>query len=226
MMIKHLRVTAACTFTTLFLALAACGPQQELASYPDAGIGVPTGTDSIGMGRQVIRTGDLLEIYVLEDENFNGIYRVRDGGHVIFPKVGRVEVAGKTLAGAEAAIKASFEGPAQQLQTASVIVERHEAPAAPDAPQGITVLLSGDVGQTGAVTVPFINDMRPTAYQAIVHAGGFGPWANRKRVSVVRRGNGGQEKFELDMREVGVAGSDMPLREGDMIIVPRRGFGF
>jgi polysaccharide export outer membrane protein len=187
---------------------------------------MPAGEETAGLNAQVIRAGDLLEVYILEDENFNGIYRVRDGGHVIFPKVGRVQVVGKTLRQAEQAIKASFEGPAQQLKTASVIVERHEQAPTEEGPNGLTVYLSGDVVQTGPVSVPFINNMRPTAYQAIVHSGGFGPWANRKRVSVVRRGASGQDKFELDMRELGVAGSDMPLREGDMIIVPRKSFGF
>ncbi len=203
---------------------AACSSQQDLMDYsaypPPTGMGSDRAAD-------IVRAGDRLEIYVLEDESFNGIYLVRDGGHVIFPRVGRVEMAGKGLSEAEAAIKAAFEGPGQQLKQATVIVERHSAAPTAEGPRGVQVYLNGAVNNRGAVMVPYINDMRPTAYQAIVHAGGFSDWANRKRVHVIRREGGRNTRIELDMRNVGTgAGSDLPLREGDIIVVPEKTFGF
>src|SRR5688572_6185265 len=39
--------------------------------------------------------GEAIEVMVMEDDSFNGIYQVRRGGYIIMPRVGRVSLAGK-----------------------------------------------------------------------------------------------------------------------------------
>ena len=61
-------------------------------------------------GNALIKPGENLEISVDEDQSFNGIYQVRRGGYIIMPQVGRIAVAGKTLADAGAAVKRALQG--------------------------------------------------------------------------------------------------------------------
>lgn len=171
----------------------------------------------------VIRPGDILEVYVLEDEAFNGKYQVRSGGHVIFPKVGRVQVAGKSLAEAERAIKASFE--TTQLRQASVILER-QGQAGPKVADGVSVYVHGAVEEGGRRTIPYIAGEPPTVYQAILESGGFAHWANKRQVTITREGGGSQGRIVVDVQAV-IEGKarDVPLLDRDIIYVKEKAFG-
>jgi protein involved in polysaccharide export with SLBB domain len=163
-----------------------------------------------------------LEVYVVEDESFTGRYTVRPSGHIIFPKIGRVLVAGNTASGAEAAIKRSLEG--TQLTSATVMVERVLGQGAV-APAGVTVFLSGTVQNPGRRTVPFIAGQRPTLYQAILEGGGFSRFANQKAVTISRQGQTGVKTIDVTGVRRGVL-ADVPLQDGDIIFVPEKTFGW
>ena len=97
---------------------------------------------------ELISIGDTVEIFVLEDQEFNGVYLVREKGDVIFPKVGRIPIAGQTVEGAQKKIRDLLQ--ASQLQNASVIVDRTHKADAPrnfeDAPK-MLVYLTGKVSK-------------------------------------------------------------------------------
>jgi protein involved in polysaccharide export with SLBB domain len=177
-----------------------------------------------GASGGVIQQGDTLEVYVLEDEGFNGRYLVRSGGHIIFPRVGRVHVAGATLAGAEASIKHAFE--TNQLKTATVIVERNAA-AAP-AGGGIVVTVSGDVEEPGRKQVSGVSGRPPMLYESVLASAGLSRWANLKSVIVSRTGpNGSLERLSVDAKAISLGKiPDLPLQDGDLIHVTQRSFGF
>lgn len=208
----------------LLLALVSCESNLD-TNYP-----VNTGVSGVGAVRganDIVQVGDKLEIYVLEDETFNGIYTVRDGGHIIFPKVGRVQVAGKSLAEAELTIKQAFEGPAQLFKTANIILERHGARAQASGPNVVRVYLNGAVTRPGPLAVPYIDSLRPTAYQAVVHGGGVEDFANLKRAYIVRNTGSGQQRIELNLADIGKGDSiDMPIEDGDIIVIPQKKFLF
>jgi protein involved in polysaccharide export with SLBB domain len=71
-----------------------------------------------------------------------------------------------------------------------------------------------------------------TAGKAILRAGGFADFANKKRVKVVRGTaveNGTKQTFELNMVDIlekGKAEKDVILRPDDFIIVPSRLISF
>jgi len=73
-----------------------------------------------------------------------------------------------------------------------------------------------------------------TAGRAILRAGGFGDFANKKRVKVVRGGGAGtdaagKQSFELNMVEIleeGKTDKDLLLQPDDFIIVPSRLINF
>jgi polysaccharide export outer membrane protein len=70
-----------------------------------------------------------------------------------------------------------------------------------------------------------------TAGKAILRAGGFGDFANKKRVKVVRGGPEGaaRQSFELNMAEILEAGKtekDVVLQPDDFVIVPSRLINF
>lgn len=171
----------------------------------------------------VIEVGDKLEVYVLEDESFNGIYTVRDGGHIIFPKVGRVEVAGKTLSAAETTIKAVFEH--DQLRKATIILERHGVKAqAEQGQQVVTIYLSGQVQHPGPVNVPYIDGLQPTAYQAMVQGGGAMDFAKLSKCYIMRNTGAGRKRIDVNLADVGKGKSqDVPIQNGDILVIPAKG---
>jgi protein involved in polysaccharide export with SLBB domain len=71
-----------------------------------------------------------------------------------------------------------------------------------------------------------------TAGKAILRAGGFGDFANKKRVKVVRSGGAdtaAKQSFELNMVDIlekGKTEKDMILQPDDFIIVPSRLINF
>ena len=65
--------------------------------------------------------GDAIDIFVLEDSSFNGLYVVRPSGDMILPKAGRIAVLGMSLAQVEASVKQVLE--ANQLTQATVIAD-------------------------------------------------------------------------------------------------------
>lgn len=210
------------------LALAGCSNGSDnLGNVPSIGGSAPSVTQNLGAS-DIVSVGDKLEIYVLEDETFNGIYTVRDGGHIIFPKVGRVEVAGKSLNMVEATVKAAFEGPAQQLRKATIIVERHGARReVAQGPQVATIYLSGQVNRPGALAVPYIDGQQPTVYQAIVHGGGTADFAKLSKTYVIRNSPAGRQRIDVNLDKVGSGDAqDISIQNGDIIVVPQKGFLF
>jgi hypothetical protein len=73
---------------------------------------------------EVIVPGENLLVRVAEDPTFDGTYQVRRGGYIIMPQLGRIAVAGKTLAVAEAAVQRALQS--TQLPKASVKIVRRE----------------------------------------------------------------------------------------------------
>jgi tetratricopeptide (TPR) repeat protein len=88
------------------------------------------------------------------------------------------------------------------------------------------VYVSGEVKVQGPVDFDVGDSL--TAGKAILRAGGFADFANRKKVKVVRRGSGAgaaKQTIELDMIEILEKGNiekDIPLQPGDLIVVPSR----
>jgi polysaccharide biosynthesis/export protein len=185
-------------------------------------------SDDIGSKGYQTSIGDALDIFVLEDSSFNGSYIVRPSGDIIIPKAGRVQVVNMALSEVEGVVKATLEK--TQLRQATVIadpVRRGAGTGEGQVAAGLTIYLSGNITRTGRIMVPFVGGGQVTAYQAIMDAGGFAPFANKRKSYVLRRDSASRThripvNFELIEQS---KAADLPLQDGDMLVVPQKLIG-
>ena len=184
-------------------------------------------TPSARSASSTIEAGDKLDVVVLEDPSFNGAFVVRESGDIILPKVGRVRVAGVSLASAEGAVRSRIQ--ADQIKDATVILERTQRVAhAPFSERSkMLVFLTGAVARPGQHMVALNDRDGLMAYEALLIAGGPTPYADQRRAYILRKAGGGQrERIAIDFRSLARGeGTDMPLQQGDVVYLPERRFG-
>lgn len=170
--------------------------------------------------QDVILSGETLELFVAEDESFNGTYQVRRGGYIIVPRLGRVLVAGKTVPQIEKDLKASLED--SQLRSATVIIDRAATPELGTPVQEDTIYMAGAFTNVGYWQVP--NGVKPTLLISILRTGGTGPNADLHHTRVLRvvGGKGYVEEVNVDAILGGrqLLTADLNLINNDIVYVP------
>ena len=165
----------------------------------------------------IILPGETLQVFVLEDETFNGLYQVREGGYVVLPRVGRIQVAGKDLVGVEKAVKEALE--TTQLRQGTVMIERARGVYSEKA--GEVIYLAGEFQTPGPMRIP--EGFSPTIVTTILRAGGLTRVADLTRVKLLRLENGKALVEEVNVQAI-LDGSGLPsdlaLSSGDIIVVP------
>ena len=165
----------------------------------------------------VVLPGESLEVFVTEDDSFNGVYQVRRGGYIIMPRVGRIYLAGKSLTDAEKEIKDALQ--VNQIKNAEVMVERAQDSATPEG--GPAVYLAGEFLRPGAWRIP--QGVMPTVVTTILRSGGLTAAADLTRVKVLRLVNGQGLVDEVDVQAIlngADLSSDLSLNPGDIVMVP------
>jgi len=170
-----------------------------------------------------LRVGDKISLQILEDRDAPRSLVVADSGELDVPYVGRVSVADKTCKQLAAELKTQLEK--EYYFRATVII-------ALDLANKLLgrVYVWGQVRNQGPIDIDVNENL--TAGKAILRAGGFADFANKKRVKVVRGTaveNGAKQTFELNMVDIlekGKAEKDVILRPDDFIIVPSRLISF
>lgn len=170
-----------------------------------------------------VRTGDVLQIEVLEDATLNRSAIVLPDGQISLPLAGSVRAAGLTLAQVQAELAGrlapNFATAPTVYVTLGALAERSSTPATPR----LT-----DIYVLGAANAPGKVDVKPgaTLLQALAQAGGVSPFAAKKRIQLRRVDKSGVEKvykFDLDAIERGEAGGGATrLMSGDVIVIPQR----
>ena len=171
---------------------------------------------AVTASNEVIVPGETLEVFVNEDPSFNGRYQVRRGGYIIMPQVGRIAVAGKTIPGAEAAVKRALQS--SQLHHASVLIERVQGA---DIENGPLIYLSGEFTRAGQWHIP--KNITPTLVNVILSSGGTTDKADLTRVRVMRIAQNKGVVEEVNVQKIldgGGLTSDITLDEGDVITIP------
>lgn len=165
----------------------------------------------------VILPGETLQLFVLEDETFNGLYQVRQGGYVVLPRVGRVPVVGKDMGGVERSIKEALE--ATQLRQATVMVERARGVYAETTTD--VIYLAGEFQTPGPMKIP--EGFSPTIVTVILRSGGLTPVSDLTRVKLLRLEHGRALVEEVNVQAIldgtGLQ-SDLALNAGDIVVVP------
>jgi protein involved in polysaccharide export with SLBB domain len=167
-------------------------------------------------GSDLILPGQSVEVYVAEDDSLNTVYQVRRGGYILMPRVGRISLAGKDLAGAEKAIKEALQ--VNQIKNATVMVERPSGAGSSGDP---VIYLAGEFTTPGAWKIP--HDLSPTIVTTILRSGGLTPAADLTKVRLLRLVSGEALVEEVNVQAIlNGAGlpSDVSLQPGDIVMVP------
>lgn len=217
---------------SLFLCASLCLTSCTGSSPVTEGIAERPWTQG-GKSREVgpgftFRPGDTLELYVLEDSTLDGKYPVRQTGDVIISRLGRVQAVGKTTGEIEKDIEIRLER--TQLKEATVIVDTStvfENSTDASGRSKVAVYLYGQVVKQGLQEIPSIRGRSVTCLDAIIHAGGFGPFANKKKVTIVRKTiDQGNYTLPVDLKAVEEGHArDVELQAGDIIKVAAKIFG-
>jgi protein involved in polysaccharide export with SLBB domain len=207
------------------------GPTATVARPLPAGTSVPAtnGTTAptgafVADEKYKLRIGDKLSFQILEDrEPPPKSLVVMDSGEVDAPYIGRVQAVDKTCKQLSDELKALLEK--EYYYRATVVL-------AVDVANRILgrVYIWGQVRNQGAIEM-LVNE-NLTAGKAILRAGGFADFANKKKVKVIRgaaSATGGKQSFDLNMVEIledGKTEKYIVLQPDDFIIVPSRLINF
>jgi polysaccharide export outer membrane protein len=177
------------------------------------------GTNYLPDDKYKLRVGDKVSFQILEDRSNPSLLVVADSGEVEAPYVGRVAATDKTCKQLAEQLKTLLEKDYYYratlilaLDTANKVVGR--------------VYVWGQVRNQGPVEM-LVNETL-TAGKAILRAGGFGDFANKRKVKIVRGGEaqgGTARTFELNMVDIlenGKPEKDIALESDDFIIVSAR----
>ena len=158
---------------------------------------------------------DYVSFRVVEDRDEESQHlRVNDNGELEVPYVGLVPAAGKTCRELAYNIKSALEKEYYYHATVILAVDR----VSEKSPGRIYVY--GSVKAQGPQEIP--PDESYTVSKAIIRAGGFGDFANKRKVKVTRK-NG--KDFTVDLKRVieeGRTDEDVVLQPDDQVYVPQR----
>ena len=166
-----------------------------------------------------LEPGDKISFQIIEDQDPAITLIVADSSELDVPYVGRVSVAGKTCRQVADLLKGMMEK--DFYYRATVIIGLDSV----NKVRG-QVYIWGQVHSQGPIEILFNENL--TAGQAILRAGGFGDFADKKKVKVVRNPRAGETDKQtflinmVDVLEGGKTEKDIPLEPGDFIIVPSR----
>jgi polysaccharide biosynthesis/export protein len=197
---------------SLLIALLAAAPAAALAQQPAAGSAQPDAASPAPLD-YVIGPQDQLSITVFEEPALTGKYRVENDGFFTFPLLERVRAAGKTLGGLQAELTSMLANGFLKNPQVRVEIDQYKSQQ---------VVVTGEVRTPGPIT---ISGTTMTLLTALALAGS--PTANASNeVIVVHPAHPGQtegETIRVNRRdlELGRAGMDIVLRDGDIINVPK-----
>jgi protein involved in polysaccharide export with SLBB domain len=169
-----------------------------------------------------LRIGDKVSFQVLEDRDAPKTLIVADSGELEVPYLGRMNAADKTCKQLAAEIRTQLEK--EYYYRASVILALDTANRVLG-----RVYVWGQVRNQGPIEL--LVDENLTAGKAVLRAGGFADFANKKKVKIIRPATRETAKqvFELNMVEIledAQTEKDVSLRADDSVIVGSRLINF
>jgi polysaccharide export outer membrane protein len=196
------------------LLLALCMGAQEAAGrqYPQA---ITSAANELAKKvatqdpSYVIGSQDMLDISVWREPDFSRTVPVRPDGKISLPLLNDMQAAGLTPSQLAAELTKSLNKFVTNPQVTIIVTQINS--------QRFYIL--GEAARPGAYTL--IPEM--TILQALSNAGGFTPYANSKKIYLLREENGKQQKLSFNYKDV-VAGKrteqNIVLKNGDTIVVP------
>lgn len=200
----------------------------SVAASPAAPSAPPTNLALIGSmesldDKHPLGIGDLLSFRIVEDQEDPRRLVVTDSGELELPYVGRFPAVGKTCSQLALEIKKKLEEEYYYQATVILAVDQLNKSRG-------KIYLVGYVRLPGPLDIP--SDEVFTLSKAIMRAGGFHDFADKKHIRVTRKdeaGTGGTKEYEVDVGaiiEQGKPDKDIKLEPGDLVYVPSRLFKF
>src|SRR3954470_14097675 len=158
---------------------------------------------------------DYVSFRVVEDrDNEPQHLRVNDNGELEVPYIGLVPASGRTCRELAYSVKSSLEREYYYHATVIIAVDRVSEKS-----RG-KVYVYGNVKAQGPQEIPA--DETYTVSKAIIRAGGFGDFANKRKVRVTRKDG---KPYEVDLKRVieqGHTDEDVTVGPDDQIYVPQK----
>lgn len=167
-------------------------------------------------GQYILKPMDRVSYRVIEDREEPKLLMISTSGEMDVPYLGRVVATNKTCRALAKEIKAMLEK--ELYYTATVILGTESS----SHPIG-SVYITGYVRSPGPIELS--SDEPLTVGRAILRAGGFAEFANKRKVKVTRPGKNGDasnQTFYVDVNDIwerGKSQSDRVLEPGDQIHV-------
>ena len=155
----------------------------------------PKGTSAGDNSLYRIRSGDVLEVKVYQEEDLNSRSRVDEEGTVVLPLIGRVAVRGKTTEAARQGISDRYEADYLNHPQVTVLVSEF-------APRRFS--MTGQVARPGVYEIP--TSERLNLLQAIAMAGGYTKIADPTKVLVRRASEKGEEVLRFNAKALAKGG--------------------
>jgi polysaccharide export outer membrane protein len=198
-----------------FFAPALFSPAQDkMPSAPDTAkpaapaVPAPTATAPAVPDSYVIGASDVITVSVLKEPTVSSSLLVRPDGMISMPLLGDVKAAGKTPLQLADEITVKLKKFIQDPNVTIIVNQTNSK----------KVYLIGEVGKTGPV------EMTPdmTLLQAIATAGGLTPYANSRKIYILRSEGGKQQKIPVQYKQAlrGDGTLNLALNPGDTIVVP------
>ncbi len=173
--------------------------------------------------KRPLTAGDVLTYRVVEDRNQGVGLLVKETGEVDLPLIGNVKAAGRTCRQLAYAIKSILDQ--EYYYDATVIVSLDSFS---NRPRGV-VYMRGAIAN--ATPIPIQPNEELMLSKAILRAGGFTTYSNKRKVTVLRRkpGTNESETITVDMKQVleeGKLDGDIALQPDDIVTVHQRGIVF
>ncbi|HEC07133.1 MAG TPA: polysaccharide export protein [Thiolapillus brandeum] len=181
-----------------------------LCFYPAAGVRAADNGNS--NAEFTLGAGDSINVFVWKDPSLSRTVAVRPDGKINYPLVGEIQAKGRTLRDIEAALSAGLKNYLKQ-PIVNVILE--------DAASH-TVYVLGEVTKSGVYRL----GSSMTVLQAIALAGGFTPFADRNKVTIIDASTTGalpppdQRKIFNYGKFIDGKVGNIVLQPGDTVLVP------
>lgn len=168
--------------------------------------------------RQLLGPGDVVTYRVIEDEDKPQSLTVTDSGDLEVPYYGLVHAAGKTSRELAKEIKQRLEEKLYYHATVIIAVEVTNTKRTTG-----KVYVTGQVRNAGGYEIPAGDHF--TVSKAILTAGGFSDFSDKRHVRLVRKTAQGQKTIiinVLDIWEKSDLDEDQVVQPDDLIVVPAR----
>ena len=228
-------------------------PQPGNAAVPTqpdtrSAVATTTSMDNLDNSRELL-IGDVLSFRIVEDEKEVTKIVVTDSGEIDVPYIGLVPAKGKTCKMIATTIKQQLEK--EFYHKATVIIglnyNLYGSRSISTAPRGTVAstnpavrartqlrakdgfTIMGMIAGAGIYEIAEDSGDEFLLSHAVLRAGGLKPFANDRKVRVIRADGDKRKTITVNLRDImkhGELEKDIPIMRGDVIIVDRRTFNF